>query len=250
MPASVECWRRSVMPSRRLLCFPHAGAGAAAFQSWPAALPSDVQVCALRLPGREQLVSVAPFEHMAPLIDWAVESLEPWLALPFVVFGHSLGALIAFEFSRALRSRGLPAPRALLVSAHRAPQLPRNQPPVAELPEADFIAHLTQMEGTPAAAFEHAELRALLLPALRSDFRVLEGYEYASEPPFEFPIQAWGGAHDPLVPAADLQPWAAHTRAAYRVRVFAGRHFYLHSERDAMLRELRVVLAASEKAIR
>jgi medium-chain acyl-[acyl-carrier-protein] hydrolase len=242
--AGVERWRRAGAPALRLICCGHAGAGAAAYQPWPAALPASVEVCALRLPGREQLIGTPAFRRLPPLLDWALRVLQPLLDIPFVLFGHSLGALVAFEFARLLRRRGLAAPRALLVSGFRAPHLPPREPAVAAWPDDEFIRYVTQMEGTAAAAFAHAELRALILPALRADFEVLERYEHAHEPPFDFPVHVFGGADDPLVPPQDLAPWAEHTRARCPVHLLPGHHFYLQAQREALLHEVRAALAA------
>jgi len=238
-PRAVECWTRSGSVAQRLICFPHAGAGAAAFQAWSALLPPHIELCALRLPGREQLVRGTPFQRLAPLIDWAIDVLTPMLAHPCVFFGHSLGALIAFDLARELRRRKLPSPQGLLVSGHRAPQLPRRQPPLAGLPDSEFIARVEALGGTPVTeAFAHPELRSLILPALRADFAILENYTYTDAPPFEFSLCIYGGADDPLVPVEDLAPWAEQTRGTFSRRVFPGDHFYLQTQRDALLQEI------------
>ncbi len=236
---AVECWSQSGPTAQRLICFAHAGAGAAAFQSWSAALPAQVEVCALRLPGRERLIGETPFQQLAPLIDWAVEILTPLLARPFVLFGHSLGALIAFEFARELRHRKLPAPQGLLVSGHGAPQLPRRETPLAELSDTEFMTRVEALEGTRLTeAFAHPELRALILPVLRADFAILENYAYTAEAPFEFPVRAYGGADDPLVSAEDLALWVEQTRGSFSRHVFPGHHFYLQAQREVLLHEI------------
>lgn len=201
-------------------------------------------MCALRLPGREQLVAAPCLDRLEPVLDWALDALAPLLDVPFALFGHSLGALIAFEFMRTLRRRGLPMPHALLVSGRRAPHLPPREPPVASLPDAEFIAHVTRMSGTPPEAFAHPELRALILPALRADFAVLEHYSFAVEPPLALPLHVYGGAEDPLVPPADLAAWNVHTTGPCTVRVFPGHHFYLQTQRDALLQAVRAALSA------
>lgn len=245
--AGVECWRRDRRPRQRLVCFAHAGAGAAAYQPWPAALPEAIEVYALRLPGREQLVATPCLDRLEAVLDWALGVLTPLLDVPFALFGHSLGALIAFEFARRLRRSGLPMPHALLVSGRRAPHLPPREPPVAAMPDAEFIAHVTRMSGTPPEAFAHPELRALILPALRADFAVLEHYSYAAEPPFALPLHVYGGTEDPLVPPEDLAAWSVHTTGPCTVRVFPGHHFYLQTQRDALLQAVRAALDATAR---
>jgi medium-chain acyl-[acyl-carrier-protein] hydrolase len=240
----VECWSRGNTIKQRLICFAYAGAGTVAFQSWAMALQAEVEVCAVRLPGRERLIREAPFQRLAPLIEWAVEVLGSRLTLPYVLFGHSFGALIAFEFARELRRRGLPAPQSLLVSGHGAPQLPRREPPIAGLSDAEFIARIEEIEGTVTEVFAHPELRELILPALRADFSVLENYTFLPEAPFEFPLRAYSGAQDPLVPTKDLALWAGLTRASFSTRVFPGNHNYLEVQREALLGEISDELAS------
>ncbi|MCP4980611.1 MAG: thioesterase [Gammaproteobacteria bacterium] len=235
---SVECWNRSNTIKQRLICFAYAGAGTVVFQSWAMALQQEVEVCAVRLPGRERLIGEAPFQRLAPLIEWAVEVLGSRLTLPYALFGHSFGALIAFEFARELRRRGLPAPQSLLVSGYGAPQLPRRESPIAGLSDAEFMARIEEIEGTVTEVFAHPELRELILPALRADFSVLENYRYIPEAPFEFPLCAYSGAEDPLVPAGDLALWAELTRANFSRRVFPGNHNYLEIQREALLSEI------------
>ena len=236
---AVECWSRGGPTAQRLICFAHAGAGAAVFQSWPAVLPAQIEVCALRLPGRERLIGEAPFQRLAPLIGWAIEALTPLLLRPFMLFGHSLGALIAFEFARELRRRSLPSPQGLLVSGHGAPQLLRREPPLAGLSDIEFMARVEALEGTNLTeAFAHPELRVLILPALRADFSILENYAYTAEAPFEFPLRAYGGADDPLVLAEDLALWVEQTRGSFSRHVFPGHHFYLQAQREVLLREI------------
>lgn len=228
--------------AQRLICFAHAGAGAAAFQSWSALLPPKMELCALRLPGREQLVGGAPFQRLPPLIDWAIEVLTPMLVHPYVLFGHSLGALIAFEFARELRCRNLPSPKALLVSGHGAPQLPRSLPPLAGLPDTEFITRVEALGGTSVTeAFAHPELRLLILPALRADFAIIENYVYKDSAPFEFSLCIYGGTNDPLVPVENLSPWADQTRGTFTRCVFPGDHFYFQPQREALLQEISEV---------
>jgi len=235
---ALERWCRGSQPGCRLICFTHAGAGAAAYQPWPALLPDNVEVCAIRLPGRERLISEQPFHSMVPLVDWVRNLIQPLLSCPFVVFGHSFGALVAFEIARSLRRHALPEPSHLLVSGHRAPHLPRTEPKVAAWPDTEFSAYVERMDGMSAAVLAHPELRTLVLPTLRADFAVIESYEYSPEPPLGIPVRAFGGAHDPLVPVRDLAPWNTHTRGPFMSRVFPGGHFYLHEQRDALLREI------------
>ena len=118
---------REVKPHARLriFCFPYAGGGASIFRGWTALLPADLEVCPVQLPGREGRLREAPFTHMEPMVNALVDALQPYFDLPFVLFGHSMGAAIAFELTRELRRRGRPQPLHLFAAGRRAPHLHR-----------------------------------------------------------------------------------------------------------------------------
>ena len=155
----------------RLFCFGGAGSGAAGYVPWARALASpSVEVCAVRLPGRESRLHEPPFSRIDDLNDDLAAALRPQMDRPYCLFGHSMGALIAFELARTARDRGWPLPAHLFVSGARAPQVPRTEAPLHELPDAEFIeAVAVRYAGIPAAVREHRELMDLVLPALRAD---------------------------------------------------------------------------------
>lgn len=228
----------------RLYCFPHAGAGAWWYRAWARSLPASVGLSGVRWPGRERLVTQPAFREFGALVSWLMEALKPRLGDPFAFFGHSLGALVAFELARALRRCGLPQPRLLLVSGHRAPQQPPRQNPIARLPEPEFVQRLQHLGGTPPEVFAEPELRRIFLPLLRADFAAWESYTYRPEPPFEFPICAYSGEGDPLVSPPEVEAWQAQTRGPFRMRLFAGHHFYLQAGGEPLATELSHALAA------
>jgi medium-chain acyl-[acyl-carrier-protein] hydrolase len=235
---------REVNPNARLrlFCFPYAGGGASAYRGWATALPSDLEVCPVQLPGRESRLREAPFTRPEPLIQTLADVLEPHLDLPFVLFGHSMGGMISFELSRELRRRKRPLPLHIFVSGRRAPQLPAREENIHDLPEAEFVAKLRELNGTPEEVLQHSELMRLLLPILRADFAVNETYTYIEDEPFDFGISAFGGLGDEEVTRDDLSLWKTHTRGKFRLRMMPGDHFFLHSAKDliteAMARDL------------
>src|SRR6516165_9579707 len=126
----------------RLIILPHSGGGARTFSQWPDKLPEDVEVLAVQLPGREERFRETPFSRMEPLIEALMPALIPYLDAPYVLFGHSLGALIAFELARAISAQNRTGPAQIIVSGHAAAHLPRDTPPMHLLPEAEFFERL------------------------------------------------------------------------------------------------------------
>ena len=228
----------------RLICLPHAGAGASAYRAWSQELPPDLQLCAVQLPGRENRLNERPADSTIRLVPELLGGIRPYLDRPFVMFGHSMGALVAFELTRELRRLGLPQPRHLFLSAHRAPHLPNLLQPVHSLSRPDFVAELRRLEGTPDEVLTHEELMQIAEPILRADFKLCETYEYVSGQPLDMPLSIFGGADDPNVQPDVLEPWREHTRASMRLRIFPGGHLYPQQQRAelvaAILADLRI----------
>jgi surfactin synthase thioesterase subunit len=227
----------------RLFCFPYAGAGASVFNGWPAELPGYVDACMIQPPGRENRLSEAPIRRVAMLASEIATALGPFLDVPFAFFGHSFGALVAFETARRLRQNGSPFPLHLFASGFRAPHVAPRARPIHNLPASELLDELRAFKGTPTAVFEDRELTDLLLPAIRADFEAFERYCYMPERPLECPITAMGGNRDELVSRQELAGWRSHTDSAFSTRWFEGDHFYLHPNRASLIGAVRDELA-------
>lgn len=225
----------------RLFCFPHAGGAASAFAGWADALPG-VEVVAVQPPGREGRLAEPPFDRLEPLVEAAHAALTPLWDRPFAFFGHSTGALVAYELIRRLRRDGRPRPLHLVASGRWAPHLQDPEPPVHALPREELIAALRRYDGTPEEVLDHREIMDLLLPLLRADFAIGDTYVHRAEPPVEVPITAVAGEEDPRVTADSLAAWGEHTRAPFAAHRMPGGHFYLFAERARLLRLLTSVL--------
>jgi len=219
----------------RLFCFPHAGGGFTAFHGWTSRLPESVAVLPMRA-GRR-------VSTMAELVAALYDAVAPHLGEPFVFFGHSMGAAVAFELARLLRRQRQPLPRMLIASGARAPQFRRGHVPPPEPSDAEFVAALRRLEGTPEEVLDDPELRRMVLPALREDAAIYRNYVYRDEPPLDCPIRAYGGAADPNVTREHLEAWALQTAGTFRVQVFPGGHFYLQTYRNEFLSVLAQDLA-------
>jgi medium-chain acyl-[acyl-carrier-protein] hydrolase len=226
-----------------LFLLPFAGGGASAFRAWPAALPSDIEIYALQLPGRENRITEPPFGSLPDLVRELANDISGLTREPFAFFGHSMGALVAFELSRELRRRGQNEPVHLVVSGFRAPQLPPRQPPLHHLADASLADELKGLGGTPPEVFNKPEILELVLPALRADLALSETYEYRSEPPLSCRISAWGGRQDAYLNETELHGWSAATSGPFAVQRFHGGHMYIVMAGAAPAQRLGEILA-------
>jgi surfactin synthase thioesterase subunit/glycosyltransferase involved in cell wall biosynthesis len=230
-----------------LFCFPYAGGGTMMYRNWREALP-ETAIVATRLPGRESRLGEPPLESMETLVGTLAPELLPHLREPFVFFGHSMGAILAFELIRWLRENGHPIPAALHVSAARAPQYRLNHQPGPEPDEQSFMEQLRRLEGTPRDVLDNPELMRLALPALRVDANLYRKYVYRPGDPLPTPIHAYGGLSDPGIQGEHLDRWREQTTCEFSVRQFEGGHFYLQHEQAEFLAALRQQLNQSRDA--
>jgi medium-chain acyl-[acyl-carrier-protein] hydrolase len=211
---------------RRLFCLPGAGGSAASFRGWSARLPSEIEVFGVQLPGRGHLVAEPPYRGMRALVLDLAAAMKGLLDRPFMLFGHSMGALVAFELARQLRRVDAVTPIALFAAACPAPQLPRRQKPLHALPSAQLWAEIRRLGGTPDPVLQSDDLMAMLEPALRADLAICETYEYLDDRPLDCPLTVIAGADDDDVSAAELEAWRTQTSSSFRVEMLRGGHFF------------------------
>jgi medium-chain acyl-[acyl-carrier-protein] hydrolase len=228
----------------RLICLPHAGSGAAMFHPFASLLPSSIEMMAVQLPGRETRLAEAPFRRLEPLIDGLLEGIRDALTRPFAFFGHSMGALIAFELTRALRRHGLPMPGTVVVSGRRAPTVLNAEPPLHVLPDSEFVdALVKRYDAIPLVIRNEPELMALFVPVLKADFATFETHAHRDEPPLDCALAIYGGRDDPQT--RQMDGWADLFAGPTNSRIFDGGHFYFTDQRKALVSALaRDVLAS------
>ncbi|GAA4771510.1 alpha/beta fold hydrolase [Streptomyces sanyensis] len=229
----------------RLFCFAHAGGGSSAFREWRGAFGTGVDVRPVLLPGREARLREPPVRRMDELLGPLCAGLLPLLDRPFAFFGHSLGAVVAYETARELALCGGPRPEHLLVSARRAPHLPSRQAPVHRLAEGEFLRVVAEMGGTPADVIAQPGLLRAFLPGLRADFELNETYVPRARGVLDCPVSAFAGDRDPQVAPDEMAAWRDTTRGPFRLRVLPGGHFYLREDPAALTALIRPVLTAA-----
>jgi surfactin synthase thioesterase subunit len=228
--SAVQTWfsapPRTARVASRLFCLPYAGGGASIFRSWAKDLPAEIHVVPVEYPGHGCRIREPLLRRMPEMVRSLADDIEPLARDDYSLFGHSMGALIAFELARELRRRGLRNLRHLFVCARTAPHTPRTRPDTYDLPDDEFIAELQRLDGTPPEVLADRELLDFVLPSVRADFELVETYRHEPAEPLHCGITAAGGAHDVDVGEADLRSWSEHTRAGCRVEVLDGGHFF------------------------
>jgi surfactin synthase thioesterase subunit/glycosyltransferase involved in cell wall biosynthesis len=222
----------------RLFCFPFAGGGAGFFRGWGAVLGDEMEVVPALLPGREARRAEAAIDSFAELVERLYAALVRVAVAPYALFGHSMGAVLAYEIARRLEAEKRPEPVALVVSGARAPKFRLNHKPGPEPGEEELVEQLKQVNPAAGEALASPAGRALLLPALRADTRAYRNYVYRPGEPLAVPILAFGGAEDPQVSPEQLAAWGEQTRSGFSVRLFPGGHFYLRTNALEFLRAL------------
>jgi medium-chain acyl-[acyl-carrier-protein] hydrolase len=224
--------------SRRLICVPFAGGGIGAFRAWARRLPVGVELVAAQLPGRESRLREAPLDSIAEIVAGMLPSVAGAADLPLALFGHSMGALIAYELALALEAGAGRAPAHLFLSARRPPDEPDPEAPVHHLPDPQFLDELQSRYGAvPPAVRQEPELLALLLPTLRADIRALESYAPSTRK-VRCPLHVYGGLDDRHPRPSQLAGWQRVAEREIRVRLFSGDHFYLTAQPDALIEDI------------
>jgi surfactin synthase thioesterase subunit len=229
---------QSVPPRLQLYCLPYAGGSARVFQSWRDILPADIGLFGVEYPGRGRRMSELAIDRIDILASELVGALAEVPRTPYALFGHSMGALAAFEMAHQLAGRGAPLPIVLIVSGHGAVSLPSIDRAVHASPDDEFLARLRELNATPPEVLEMPELLELIMPMLRADFRAAETYVPAKRPKLDIPIVAYGGLLDPDVSKDQLLAWADETTAPCALRMFPGDHFFLRTAADSVVATL------------
>ncbi len=228
-----------------LICFPYAGSSPSVFRHWNLQLPDWVSLWGVRYPGRESRWQEPLITEAKLLAESVIDGLKGFPpTAPLVLFGHSLGAILAYEVALKLSSEDrLPLVR-LIVSGRRAPNFDPAFPVMSSLPDEDLLARIKALDGTPHEVLAHEELMSLLIPVFRADFIMDESYKSFPDELFELPLSIFGGRKDTFVPEEKLHAWEHFSTGARSTHFIDGGHFYLNDPSSGFFDILTVVLKA------
>ncbi|GAA3487803.1 MULTISPECIES: thioesterase II family protein [Streptomyces] len=245
---SSALWLRRFHPAAdrpvRLVCFPHAGGSASFFHPVSVRFSSAVDVIALQYPGRQDRRHEPCAPDLATLADRIVDELLSLDEKPTVFFGHSMGAVLAFETAWRLEHKGVHAPRSVIASGRRGPSTVRTET-VHRRDDNGIIEELRLLNGTNPDLLGDEEILRMALPAIRGDYEAIEKYECPPDRTLRCPITVLTGDADPRTSSAEALAWQQHTEGAFRMEVYPGGHFFLtdhiRAVGDEMARELGIL---------
>lgn len=206
------------------------------YRTWTQSLSKNIELLAVQLPGRENRFSEFPYTDMWTLVKRLGNELSPYLDRPYAIFGHSLGALTAFEFIREVRRRREPMPELFFPSAYHAPHMPDRNSAIYDSSDEEFIARLRKYKGTPTDVLENAGLMKVFLPRLRADFKILGTYVHEVGAPLSCPIVAFDGTDDDNVNEEELLAWKIQTNKSFEFHTIVGDHFYVKSAESEIIK--------------
>ena len=232
----------------RLFCLPYAGASAALFSRWRRQLPG-LELRPVELPGRGRRFAEPLQDDMPSLARQLARELRAEAQDPYALFGHSLGALLAFEVAHALRELRCPAPQALFASGTAAPGRRDDRELAGEKSDAELIDHLRRLDGTAEAVLAEPELMRLTLPLLRTDFRMCGRYRHRPRPALACPIHVLAGRGDTAT-IEQLLAWGEESGPGFTLSLFDGGHFFLFRQQAAVIGLIRDRLPAARLPLR
>jgi medium-chain acyl-[acyl-carrier-protein] hydrolase len=217
------------MPELTLYCFAHAGGSPLAYARWTKFLPEEVRIRPLELPGHGSRLREPVLSRLDAVLAEVLPQIPGTPGERFALFGHSFGALVAYELARLLQQRGTP-PAALIAAGRNTPATPPTSDPIHRLPEEEFVGALGRYGGLPPELLDQRELLRMYLPALRADMQMTETYAHRPGVPLTMPVATIAGRRDHLTDPRGVLAWERETTAAFDLTFVPAGHFFLTAQ--------------------
>ncbi|MBN2419957.1 MAG: thioesterase [Deltaproteobacteria bacterium] len=233
----ITCPKKQPDAKMRLFCFPYAGGGTSVFYNWPHNITTDIEVCMIKMAGREVRFNEPPYRRIPKLVEDLAPAILPFLDKPFLFFGHSLGAHISFYLTHHLRRYNLPCPMHMFISGARAPHLTEPAPDALHyrMEDKKFIDKLIKLGGMSDEVLRDKEILNIVLPILRADIELLNTMEYTDEEPLSCGITVFCGEFDKRVSREDAEAWSRHTNHDFRLTMIAGKHLFINTHQAQII---------------
>lgn len=228
-------------PRIRLFCFPFAGGAANTYYPWADKFNDQTELVLVQPPGRGPRIVEQPHDSMDSLVNELMQNSKFITSKPYVFFGHSLGSRVAYELCCQLSRAGMPLPKYFIASGSRAPHIPKKESSIYELPDNEFIQELRNLNGTPKEVLSNRELMAILIPLLRSDFKISDSYQ-ADRMRMPFPILVLYGENDTDINHDDLVAWGELSSIDHKLIKFPGDHFFINQCSNQVVAQVSLVL--------
>lgn len=227
----------------RLFCFSYAGGGASTFYTWQKHLEKNIELIAIQYPGRESRFSEPLVSDLTIITRELAKGFMSYLDKPYLIFGHSLGALIGFEFIRLIRQLQFTQPKHFIVSGAKAPQMPLRRKHLSQLEDAAFKEELVKYNGVPEHILNNDELINLFMPILRNDFKITEDYVYKNLAPLSCSITALSGLNDATVIKEEVLGWEKQTTKNFQHISYVGDHFFIRNHQIEIIEMIHKIAA-------
>ncbi len=232
------------MKTVRLYCLPYAGGLAGSYLKWNPYLADFIELVPIELAGRGRRREESAYgSFRAAIRDLYAQIRSSMDAKPYAIYGHSMGALMAYELGLTLERSPLPNPEHIFFSGHKPPHLTNGSKNLHRLGDDEFKKAIMAIGGTPSEVFQDRELVEFFLPILRADYRMIETHVH--EAPLErldCDISVFFGIQDRLMQPEDAHAWRSYTQEACQLYEFDGGHFFIHHQIQPVVEKINQIL--------
>jgi len=230
----------------RIFCFPYGGGSASTYVSWPDLLSPELEVAVVQLPGRGIRLLEPPYQTMAEIVKNLVPAISAMAHTPYIIFGHSLGARIAYEVITELQQYNYPLPLHFIASGAWAPGSIRKNEPIHQLPNTEFIKEIIELNTAQREVLENAEMIALLLPVLRADFKINETHKFETKKIVPIKVSVVSGDEDHDIEPSHLELWFSLFTSNTGIHWISGNHFFVDSNKSSVIDLVRQLTIKSK----